>query len=218
MVRRDRRAGSDQRGAWRADRRRAQAGVLRRADTQPNIPNCSYTGYRAGERPLPSPPVVANVRDFGATGNGQTNDTAAFEAALEKAGRSGGAVLVPAGTYVLTNVLRLVRSGVVLRGEGADRSILAFDRSLSDVLGRTERAGWRDATLAGRDRCGAGRTHPAEATAAPGRACGPRGPCTSRHPTRLCRRSGIDPGATSIFYLSCALAIWYSLPCQGALP
>jgi hypothetical protein len=46
-----------------------------------------------------------NVRDFGATGNGTSNDTAAFERAMAEAARVGGVVYVPApGTYRIASV------------------------------------------------------------------------------------------------------------------
>ena len=44
-----------------------------------------------------------NVRDFGATGNGTSNDTAAFEAAMAAAG-ANEVVYVPAGTFRVVNV------------------------------------------------------------------------------------------------------------------
>lgn len=44
---------------------------------------------------------VVNVKDFGAKGDGVTDDTAAFEAASDKANRRE-ALYVPAGTYVLS--------------------------------------------------------------------------------------------------------------------
>ncbi len=104
-------------------------------NAHPVIPNCSYAGYRHGEKPFPEPKVVANVRELGAKGDGKTDDTAAFEAAIKKAGESGGAVLVPAGTYNLSRPLKLTANGVVLRGEGPTKSVLAFQKSLSDAFG-----------------------------------------------------------------------------------
>lgn len=44
--------------------------------------------------------LMPNVRDFGATGDGTTDDTAAFQAAATAS--AGGAVFVPPGTYRLT--------------------------------------------------------------------------------------------------------------------
>src|SRR4051812_14900732 len=46
-----------------------------------------------------------NVRDFGATGDGATKDTAAFQRALDTCAVSGGGeVLVPAGRYLIGSV------------------------------------------------------------------------------------------------------------------
>lgn len=60
-----------------------------------------------------------NVRDLGATGDGKTRDTLAFQQALDRISMlGGGEVLVPAGDY-LTGALRL-HSGTTLRiAEGA---------------------------------------------------------------------------------------------------
>lgn len=45
---------------------------------------------------------VYDIRDFGATGDGKTLDTAALQAAIDAcAGDQGGTVLVPAGTFVI---------------------------------------------------------------------------------------------------------------------
>lgn len=42
-----------------------------------------------------------NVRDYGATGNGQTKDTLAIQAAIDKCSADGGGqVVMPAGTYL----------------------------------------------------------------------------------------------------------------------
>lgn len=47
---------------------------------------------------------VVNVRDFGAKGNGITDDTAAFKAAAKFAAR-GAIIYVPSGSYVLTETV-----------------------------------------------------------------------------------------------------------------
>jgi polygalacturonase len=62
----------------------------------------------------PSTPVLRNVRDFGAVGDGQNRDTAAIQKAIDAAAAAGGGeVLVPAGNY-LTGSITLA-SGVTLR-------------------------------------------------------------------------------------------------------
>ncbi|MEI7767502.1 MAG: glycosyl hydrolase family 28-related protein [Phycisphaerae bacterium] len=104
---------------------------------QPNLPDCSYAGYAAGEKPLPSPKVVADVKKSGAKGDNTTDDTAAFNAAIQTAGKAGGgAVLVPAGQYRLEGVVYLNQNNVVLRGEGQDKTILNFQKPLQEIHGR----------------------------------------------------------------------------------
>src|ERR671923_166896 len=49
--------------------------------------------------------AVFNVREFGAAGNGRTNDTAAINRAIDKCSASaGGDVLFPAGTYSAASI------------------------------------------------------------------------------------------------------------------
>jgi polygalacturonase len=75
------------------------------------------------EAPAPSqPPLILNVRDFGATGDGVTKDTGAIQQALDRCHvLGGGEALVPAGNY-LTGALAL-RSHTTLRLE-KDATIL----------------------------------------------------------------------------------------------
>src|SRR5690349_9959247 len=49
---------------------------------------------------LPVCAATFNVRDFGATGDGETFDTAAIQKALDACVASGGTVEFPAGTYL----------------------------------------------------------------------------------------------------------------------
>jgi len=93
------------------------------------IPDYAFAGYARGEKPLPDYPVRKNVRDYGAKGDGKTDDTAAFRKAL--AAIRSGALLVPAGRYVVTDYLDLTASGIVLRGEGPDKTTLYFPDPLS---------------------------------------------------------------------------------------
>lgn len=99
------------------------------------LPDFSYAGYACGERPIPDVPVLVNVREFGATGDGKSDDSAAFLAAIESLGKSGkaGALLIPAGRYRISEILEITRSGVVLRGEGSRKSILVFSKPLNDI-------------------------------------------------------------------------------------
>ncbi|MDH3255493.1 MAG: glycoside hydrolase family 55 protein, partial [Acidobacteriota bacterium] len=74
-----------------------------------------------------------DVRDFGAVGDGVTDDSDAFIAAIDAA--VDGAVFIPAGRYVITKVLAIRKSGIVLRGEDRDSTILYFPKTLHEILG-----------------------------------------------------------------------------------
>lgn len=65
--------------------------------------------------------VALTVRDYGAVGDGETDDTAAFQRALDTA---SGMIRVPAGRYRIDGTLRIMRSGIELSGEGAEQTVL----------------------------------------------------------------------------------------------
>ena len=56
------------------------------------------------------------VKDYGAKGDGSTDDTAAINSALTDAGSSGRQVYFPAGTYIVKSSLK-VPNGILLRGD-----------------------------------------------------------------------------------------------------
>ena len=69
------------------------------------------------EQPKRWPQTVFNVKDFGATGKGQTNDTDAIQAALARAETNGGGIVYfPRGRYQVSDTLKVPRF-TVLRGE-----------------------------------------------------------------------------------------------------
>ena len=98
---------------------------------QSRLPDFSFAGYQRGEQAIPNPPVKSNVRNFGAKGDGLSDDTAAFNTAI--AATTNGAILVPSGRYKITGLVRINKANIVLRGEGPDRSILSFPGTLTDV-------------------------------------------------------------------------------------
>ncbi|WOO41029.1 glycosyl hydrolase family 28-related protein [Rubellicoccus peritrichatus] len=95
------------------------------------LPDFSYAGYRFGEEPLPMPPVTANVKDYGAKGDGITDDTASFRRAIAET--KEGAILIPEGRYMLSDIIWIEKPNIVLRGEGPDETILVFTTELEDV-------------------------------------------------------------------------------------
>jgi hypothetical protein len=59
--------------------------------------------------------IALNVRDYGAAGDFKTDDTAAFQSALDAAGKDGSRVIVPPGRYLLSGNLKIPKS-VTLEG------------------------------------------------------------------------------------------------------
>jgi len=96
------------------------------------LPDFSFAGYRSGAIPIPDVPVKVNVKNFGAKGDGVTDDSQAFLNAISSV--SNGAILVPAGRYVITEVLFIKKSNVVLRGAGPDNTVLYFPQPLEDMM------------------------------------------------------------------------------------
>lgn len=84
--------------------------------------------------PVVSAPAVYDVTDYGAIGNGTTDDRAAIQLALDAA-IAGGIVFFPRGTYrvVTTAVSLTVPTLVTLLGEGEGLSILKSPASPTGV-------------------------------------------------------------------------------------
>lgn len=77
--------------------------------------------------------AAVNVKDFGATGDGVTDDTAALQAAFTAGG--GGTIYLPAGTYYITSSLPITNSTRIL-GEnyhwpGTGHSIIRGDDNVT---------------------------------------------------------------------------------------
>ena len=83
-----------------------------------NIPSATFTTSGIVKQ------TVYNVRDYGATGDGSTNDTAAINSAITAAAVNGGTVYLPAGTYHCTGNIN-VASGICLYGDGYGSVILS---------------------------------------------------------------------------------------------
>ncbi len=103
----------------------------RKWDRAGRLTDFSYAGYHRGEKPLPELEPDISVRDFGAVGDGKADDTAAFKKAIEAG--AGKVIHIPAGRYVITDLLEIRTSGTKLLGDGPDATVLYFPRPLNDI-------------------------------------------------------------------------------------
>lgn len=74
------------------------------------------TGWGAWVKPAQQQRKVIDVTDFGAIGDLSTDNTAAFQAAIDSATQFSGTVFIPGGNYILQNELK-IPGGVMLQGE-----------------------------------------------------------------------------------------------------
>lgn len=89
--------------------------------------NWSNAGVYGGIPHISSP--IVNVKDFGATGNGSTDDSPAVQAAIDSVKNKLPAIVYfPEGNYLLKNKINLQNlDGIVIRGAGYRKTKLIFD-------------------------------------------------------------------------------------------
>ena len=76
-----------------------------------------------------------SVKDFGAVGDGVTDDTAAIQAAINSlASTVGGTIYFPLGTYRTTAILACTQRGVSLVGDGAEASVIKAEHASGAVV------------------------------------------------------------------------------------
>lgn len=83
--------------------------------------------------------AVANVMDFGATGDGITNDTVAVQAAIDSLAATGGTVFFPTGEYrIARNIgtndrwgVKVVNNNITLAGTGSGSKLRRFNTDIS---------------------------------------------------------------------------------------
>lgn len=91
------------------------AGSPNPATGAPPVGSSSGPGALSGT--ATQPPNSINVRDYGAKGDGSSDDQAAIQSAIDAAQKSGQTVWFPPGTYNHSNVLNA--SGVNIQGSGS---------------------------------------------------------------------------------------------------
>ena len=113
----------------------------------PGADNLATTASTAA--PAPEKGDQVNVKAYGAVGDGVTNDTAAFNAALKSLADAGGGVcLVPKGTYLISAAgitrahIPAVSSGVRLVGEGRRESVLRVNGMPTNHLLQCDGDNW----------------------------------------------------------------------------
>ena len=88
------------------------------------LPDFSHAGYKGGDADWPLMPVVKTISPVSG------DNTAHIQAAIDAVGSMPlndgirGALLLQAGTYRIDGTLNVPYDGVVIRGEGADKTVL----------------------------------------------------------------------------------------------
>lgn len=95
------------------------------------IPDFTTAGYRSGTAPIPEYPALIAVTQFGAIGDGKTDNTAAFRRAI-RACQKKQTVYIPEGTFLLSDTLLIGKSNISIKGSGS-RTCLRFSKGLEEL-------------------------------------------------------------------------------------
>ncbi|MCY3018672.1 MAG: right-handed parallel beta-helix repeat-containing protein [Planctomycetota bacterium] len=91
-------------------------------------PNWTRCGVQGG---IPAVKDSARIEDFGGNANDDKDDSAALDQACAAVGaKGGGAVVLGVGTYYLDRPVTIRQDGVVIRGQGPDKTKLIFRYNL----------------------------------------------------------------------------------------
>ena len=106
------------------------------ADTP--LPDFSYAGYNNGLGGIPvAKGKLIDVTEFGVTADDKIDDSKALLAALDAAHKTSGPVIVqlPKGRVIVSDILKIQRSDIVLRGAGSSKNgtDLHFPRPLKMI-------------------------------------------------------------------------------------
>lgn len=86
------------------------------------LPDFSYAGYNHGIGEIPTAKgKLIDVTEFGVTADDDIDDSKALLKALDAAHKASGPVIVqmPAGKIIISDILKIKRSDIVLRGKGS---------------------------------------------------------------------------------------------------
>jgi hypothetical protein len=78
---------------------------------------------------------IVSVKDFGAVGNGSTDDTAAIQAAINSLSATGGTVYLPTGTYKVSSTISWTFDNLTLMGAGKGATEIRTFIAATDVIG-----------------------------------------------------------------------------------
>ena len=76
---------------------------------------------------------IYNVIDYGAVGDGVTDDTAAFTAAMADVNTTGGVLWIPQGSYVLNAPITITHHGVHIMGASKNSTYLFIDSDVNAI-------------------------------------------------------------------------------------
>lgn len=103
----------------------------------------SFAGYHQGKHDFPEWEIGANVKDFGAVGDGVADDTEAFKKAISACAENR-VVYIPKGTYKLMDWLGVdemvdtwvkpdSKSNFAFRGESREETVILLGRGLQEI-------------------------------------------------------------------------------------
>jgi hypothetical protein len=95
------------------------------------------TRHHLGDWPTFNTPGIVSIRDHGAVGDGDTDDTDAVQAAIAAAGR-GGVVFVPKGVYVIRDTLQLLPDQTLIGVHHKISQLMAVDTASRGRFGGNE--------------------------------------------------------------------------------
>lgn len=89
-----------------------------------------------------------SVKDFGAVGDGVTDDTTAIQAAISAVSTNGGIVNFPAGSYKITSTIRISNNHIYLVGEGGtvDGNVVYVGGMTAALASLTSKLVWAGAS------------------------------------------------------------------------